>query len=91
MSDARIIYTETDEAPALATYSFLPMVQAFTSAAGVSVETRESRSDRFQYVPEIPAEIGYVSLGSVSEIVAKQSRWARHVRYGCQLSGFLSQ
>jgi isocitrate dehydrogenase len=41
MSDARIIYTETDEAPALATYSFLPMVQAFTSAAGVSVETRD--------------------------------------------------
>jgi hypothetical protein len=57
MSDAWIIYTETDEAPALATYSFLPMVQAFTSAAGVSVETRESRSDRFQYVPEIPAWI----------------------------------
>ena len=41
MSDARIIYTETDEAPALATHSFLPMVQAFTSAAGVSVETRD--------------------------------------------------
>jgi isocitrate dehydrogenase len=41
MSDARIIYTETDEAPALATYSFLPIVQAFTSAAGVSVETRD--------------------------------------------------
>jgi isocitrate dehydrogenase len=41
MSDARIIYTETDEAPALATYSFLPIVQAFTSAAGVAVETRD--------------------------------------------------
>ncbi len=41
MSDARIIYTETDEAPALATYSFLPIVQAFTRAAGVSVETRD--------------------------------------------------
>jgi len=41
MSDARIIYTETDEAPALATYSFLPIVQAFTSAADVSVETRD--------------------------------------------------
>jgi len=38
---SKIIYTETDEAPALATYSFLPIVQAFTSAAGVAVETRD--------------------------------------------------
>jgi isocitrate dehydrogenase len=38
---AKIIYTETDEAPALATYSFLPIVQAFTQAAGVTVETRD--------------------------------------------------
>ncbi len=37
----KIIYTETDEAPALATYSFLPIVRAFTSAAGVEVETRD--------------------------------------------------
>ena len=37
----KIIYTETDEAPALATYSFLPIVQAFTSSAGVEVETRD--------------------------------------------------
>ncbi|MFP5505944.1 MAG: NADP-dependent isocitrate dehydrogenase [Gammaproteobacteria bacterium] len=41
MSDPRIIYTETDEAPALATYSFLPIVQAFANAAGVTVETRD--------------------------------------------------
>jgi len=41
MSNSTIIYTETDEAPALATYSFLPMVQAFTAAAGVQVETRD--------------------------------------------------
>ena len=41
MSDSTIIYTVTDEAPALATYSFLPMVQAFTAAAGVNVETRD--------------------------------------------------
>ena len=33
----RIIYTETDEAPALATYSFLPVVRSFTKAVGVSV------------------------------------------------------
>jgi len=41
MDPATIIYTRTDEAPALATYSFLPVVQAFTSAAHVSVETRD--------------------------------------------------
>ena len=38
---ARIIYTKTDEAPALATYSFLPIVKAFTDAAGIEVETRD--------------------------------------------------
>ena len=38
---AKIIYTETDEAPALATRSFLPIVKAFTQAAGVTVETRD--------------------------------------------------
>ncbi|MCK5395145.1 MAG: NADP-dependent isocitrate dehydrogenase [Gammaproteobacteria bacterium] len=37
----KIIYTQTDEAPALATYSFLPIVQAYTQAAGISVETRD--------------------------------------------------
>ena len=36
-----IIYTHTDEAPALATYSFLPVIEAFTEAAGVRVETRD--------------------------------------------------
>lgn len=38
---AKIIYTKVDEAPALATYSFLPMVAAFTKAAGVAVELRD--------------------------------------------------
>ncbi|MCK4996618.1 MAG: NADP-dependent isocitrate dehydrogenase, partial [Thermoplasmatales archaeon] len=37
----KIIYTKVDEAPALATYSFLPIVKAFTEAAGVNVETRD--------------------------------------------------
>ncbi|UXP32854.1 NADP-dependent isocitrate dehydrogenase [Reichenbachiella agarivorans] len=41
MTKSKIIYTKTDEAPALATYSFLPIVAAFTSAAGVEVETRD--------------------------------------------------
>ena len=38
---AKIIYTKTDEAPALATYSFLPIIQAFTSTSGIEVETRD--------------------------------------------------
>lgn len=37
----KIIYTKTDEAPMLATYSFLPIINAFTKAAGVSVELRD--------------------------------------------------
>ncbi|MEU9075968.1 NADP-dependent isocitrate dehydrogenase [Kitasatospora sp. NPDC004745] len=41
MTDSTIIYTHTDEAPALATYSFLPVVQAYASTAGVRVETRD--------------------------------------------------
>lgn len=41
MSTAKIIYTKTDEAPALATYSLLPIVNAFTDAAGIAVETRD--------------------------------------------------
>ena len=38
---AKIIYTRTDEAPALATYSFLPIIQAFTRGTGVDVETSD--------------------------------------------------
>jgi isocitrate dehydrogenase len=38
---SKILYTKTDEAPALATYSFLPIVNAFTKAAGVTVELRD--------------------------------------------------
>jgi isocitrate dehydrogenase len=41
MNNAKIIYTLTDEAPALATYSLLPIVQAFTKAAACAVETRD--------------------------------------------------
>lgn len=38
---SKIIYTKTDEAPMLATYSFLPIVQAFTASAGIDVESRD--------------------------------------------------
>ncbi len=37
----KIIYTHTDEAPALATYSLLPIIRTFTSAAGIEIETRD--------------------------------------------------
>src|SRR5215217_609985 len=53
-SDAmKIIYTYTDEAPALATHSFLPIIEAFAGAAGVEVELRED-----QRVPDALAELG---------------------------------
>ncbi|TBW09096.1 NADP-dependent isocitrate dehydrogenase [Azotobacter chroococcum] len=41
MSTSKIIYTLTDEAPALATYSLLPIVKAFTESSGIAVETRD--------------------------------------------------
>jgi len=41
LTDSTIIYTHTDEAPALATYSFLPVVQAYAATAGVEVQTRD--------------------------------------------------
>ena len=37
----KIIYTKTDEAPALATQSFLPIVQAFTNTTGIKMETKD--------------------------------------------------
>jgi len=41
MTTSKIIYTETDEAPMLATYSLLPIIKAYTDAAGMAVETRD--------------------------------------------------
>ena len=37
---SKIIYTKVDEAPALATYSFLPIVQAFTAGGGFDIKTK---------------------------------------------------
>ena len=37
----KIIYTKTDEAPALATQSFLPIVKAFTKSTGIEIETKD--------------------------------------------------
>jgi isocitrate dehydrogenase len=41
VTDSKIIYTKTDEAPLLATYSFLPIIEAYAAKAGVAVETRD--------------------------------------------------
>ncbi len=58
MQKSKIIYTKTDEAPALATYSFLPFVKAYTAAANVSVETRDiSLAGRIlAHFPEVLSE-----------------------------------
>ncbi|PRZ40976.1 isocitrate dehydrogenase [Antricoccus suffuscus] len=56
---AKIIYTHTDEAPMLATYSFLPVIEAYASTAGVEVETRDiSLAGRIiaQFGDRLPAE-----------------------------------
>src|SRR5437773_12369886 len=41
VTDSKIIYTHTDEAPLLATYSFLPIISAYAATAGVTIETRD--------------------------------------------------
>ena len=40
-TNSTIIYTHTDEAPALATYSFLPIIKAFAATCDVAIETRD--------------------------------------------------
>ncbi len=68
-----IIWTEIDEGPALATYSLLPIVQAFTKGTGVAVETRDiSLAGRIianfpenltpeQRIPDFLAQLGDLS------------------------------
>ena len=38
---SKIFYTKTDEAPALATYSLLPIIKAFTDSSGITIETKD--------------------------------------------------
>lgn len=69
-----IIYTITDEAPALATYSLLPVVQAYTRPAGIHVETRDiSLSGRilaaFNLAPDHLAELGALTLKPEANII----------------------
>ncbi|GAA2561641.1 isocitrate dehydrogenase [Neomicrococcus aestuarii] len=78
---AKIIYTHTDEAPMLATYSFLPMVEAFASTAGVEVETRDiSLSGRIiaafgdylkpeQQAPDALSELGELAKTPEANII----------------------
>ncbi|WP_270238502.1 NADP-dependent isocitrate dehydrogenase [Kocuria marina] len=77
----KIIYTETDEAPMLATYSFKPIVEAFASTAGVEVETRDislaarilaqfpDRLTDEQRVPDTLAELGELAKTPEANIV----------------------
>ncbi len=76
-----IIYTQTDEAPALATYSLLPIVQAFTKPSGIAVETRDiSLAGRIlakfpenltadQKVPDALAELGALATQPDANII----------------------
>jgi isocitrate dehydrogenase len=68
----KIIYTKTDEAPMLATYSFLPIINAFTKAAGVTVELRDiSLAGRVLAVfPEYltPAQKQHDALAELGEL-----------------------
>jgi isocitrate dehydrogenase len=76
-----IIWTEIDEAPALATYSLLPIVQAFTKGTGVAVETRDiSLSGRIianfpenltesQRIPDYLAQLGALTLEKTANII----------------------
>jgi isocitrate dehydrogenase len=76
-----IIYTKTDEAPALATYSLLPIIQAFVASSGVAVETRDislagrilsqfpERLAAEQRVSDDLAELGALSLTPEANII----------------------
>ena len=80
-SKPTIIYTKTDEAPLLATYSFLPIVGAFTKHAGIAVELRDislagrilaAFADRLpagQKTPDALAELGALSLQPEANII----------------------
>jgi len=79
--EAKIMWTKTDEAPALATYSLLPIVQAFTKAAGVVVEPEDiSLAGRIianfpenltegQRIPDILAQLGELAKTPEANII----------------------
>jgi isocitrate dehydrogenase len=77
----KIIYTETDEAPRLATFSFLPIIKLFSDAAGVEVETRDislagriiatfpERLEPSQRIPDDLAELGELTQKPEANII----------------------
>jgi isocitrate dehydrogenase len=70
----KVIYTYTDEAPALATHSFLPVIEAFAGKAGVGVETRDiSLAGRilaaFDLVPDALGELGALATTPEANII----------------------
>jgi isocitrate dehydrogenase len=81
VSSSRIIYTHTDEAPALASYSLLPIVQAFASRVGVDVQTRDislaarilsvfsDQLDEAQRVDDALAELGLLVASPTANII----------------------
>jgi isocitrate dehydrogenase len=81
MTASKIIYTFTDEAPALATFSFLPIIQGFAGACGVAVETRDislagrilasfpDRLDEWQRVGDALAELGALAKTPEANII----------------------
>ncbi len=81
MTKQTIIYTITDEAPALATYSFLPIVQKFAAQAGVEVETKDislasrilaqfpERLNDKQKCPDALAELGVLAKTPEANII----------------------
>jgi isocitrate dehydrogenase len=81
VTDSTIIYTQTDEAPALATYSFLPVVEAYASTAGVTVESRDislsgriiagfpERLEEGQRVDDALAELGELARTPGANII----------------------
>ncbi|MDF1704813.1 MAG: NADP-dependent isocitrate dehydrogenase [Aeromicrobium sp.] len=81
VAEPTIIYTHTDEAPALATHSFLPFIQAYASTAGVQVETRDiSLAGRIisqfpdyleegQRIDDALAELGELALRPEANII----------------------
>ncbi len=80
-AEATIVYTRTDEAPLLATYSFLPIIQAFTAPAGVRVEARDislagriiaqfpDRLTEQQRQPDALAELGELAKTPQANII----------------------
>ncbi len=81
MTDSTIIYTYTDEAPALATHSLLPVIEAYASTAGITVETRDiSLAGRIisqfpdhlqegQRLPDNLAELGTLTHDAAANII----------------------